>query len=110
MMDFVQAFLQDEFLSKAFILGAVMGTITAVLMYSKQLPMVIWARIRRLIVYTVTIEQTDELFDYVERWFRDNHSKKYRNVLAHISYNNFAIIFPGCSIQLCFQHFNIVIV
>lgn len=77
----------DEFLSKAFILSM----FTGLMVYLKDFPKAIWKRIKRLFVFVVTIEQTDELFDYLERWFQDNHSNKYRDVLATINYKNFAI-------------------
>lgn len=86
-MEFIQDFLQDEFLSKTVILTAVTG----ILLSLRNIPKFLWVRLTRLIVFSVTIEQTDELFDYVERWLRDNYSKKYRSVLANINYTNFAI-------------------
>lgn len=42
----------------------------------------LWQRIRRLIIYTVTIEQADDLYMYMEMWLQNNHEKKYRNVEA----------------------------
>lgn len=86
-MDIVQQFLGDEFLSKAFILTILTGA----LVYFKQIPNQIWSRIRRKIVFSVTIEQTDELFDYIDKWLMDKHSKKHRNVLAYINYRNLAL-------------------
>ena len=79
--------LGDEFLSKALILSL----ISYAIIYLKGIPKIIWSRVRRLIIFSVTIEQTDELFDYMERWLKDNHGEKYRNVLANINYRNFAI-------------------
>jgi len=86
-MEFIQSLIGDEFLSKAFVLSILTGT----LVYLKNVPQAIWSRIKRLIIFTVTIEQTDELFDYTEKWLKDNHAKKYRNVLANINYRNFAL-------------------
>ena len=86
-MEFIQQFLGDEFLSKAFILSLLGGAAVSL----RGLPMAIWNKIKRYIVFSVTIEQTDELFDYVERWLVDHYSNKYRNVLAHVNYQNFAI-------------------
>lgn len=42
----------------------------------------VWQRIRRLIIYTVTIEQLDDLYMYLEMWLKINHESKYRNVEA----------------------------
>ena len=42
----------------------------------------LWQRIRRLIVYTVTVEQLDDLYIYLELWLQKNYEKKYRNVEA----------------------------
>ena len=91
LMEFIQSLAGDEFLSKSIVLGSVMAALTTLVMYAKGIPKAIWARIRRLIIFSVTIEQTDELFEYMERWLKDKYQKKQRNVLAHISYKNFAL-------------------
>ena len=75
-MEFIQSILGDEFLSKAFVLSILTGT----LLYLKNVPKIIWRRIRRLIFFSITIEQTDELFDYTERWLKFHYENKYRNV------------------------------
>lgn len=77
-MEFIQSFLQDEFLSKAFILSLITGS----LVYLRKVPSYIWQRIRRLVVFTVRIEQTDQLYQYLERWVHDHYFNKYRNVIA----------------------------
>lgn len=87
MMEFILSMLGDEFLSKAFVLSFMTGLFVSL----RNVPRLIWARIKRLIVFSVTIEQTDELFDYIEVWLSDNYQKKYRNVLAAINYRNFAL-------------------
>ena len=79
--EFIQSISGDEFLTKAFILSILTGAIV----YLKNVPLSIWSRIKRLLIFSVTIEQNDELFDYVERWFKDHYSKKYRNVIANIT-------------------------
>lgn len=53
----------------------------------KGVPKFVWTRLRRLIFYTVTIEQTSELFDYLEAWLKHHYEKKYRNVLGYIEYS-----------------------
>ena len=83
-MELIQSFLGDEFLSKAFVLSIITGS----LVYIRNIPKQIWQRIHRLIFFSIRIEQTDDLFDYTERWIRDNYFSKYRNVIANINYTN----------------------
>lgn len=47
---------------------------------TKSWPAAIWQRVRRKIIYTVNIEETDEFFLYFENWLNKNHKKSYRNV------------------------------
>lgn len=46
-------------------------------------------RIRRLLVYTVTIEQDNELYIYFEKWLKKNYNKTYRNVKGLIEYEEY---------------------
>lgn len=88
MIDFnLNELIGEEFLGKA----TVLAVLTSIVMSLKGIPIKLWRRIERLIVFSVTIEQTDELFEYVERWLQDNCEKKQRNVIANINYVNFAL-------------------
>lgn len=61
--------------------AAAFASIAAALFASlKGVPKWIWDRIMTLISYKVTIYQTDELYDYITYWIRDNHKSKARNV------------------------------
>lgn len=42
----------------------------------------LWERIERLIIFTVNIEETDDLFMYFELWLQKHYEVKYRNVEA----------------------------
>jgi len=52
----------------------------ALFAYLKDVPKWIWNRIMVLVSYKVTIYQTDELYEYVTYWIRDNYKSKARNV------------------------------
>ncbi|BAV39403.1 mitochondrial chaperone BCS1 [Tenacibaculum phage pT24] len=47
----------------------------------------LYERIERLVVFSVTIEQTDDLFYYFEHWLYNNYETKYRNVEAVVKFN-----------------------
>lgn len=47
-------------------------------------PKVAWDFIKRRILYTSTIEETDNLYFYIEKWLKSHHEKNYRNVKATV--------------------------
>lgn len=59
-----------------------MGALTYVGYQLKAVPKYIWDWFLRKTTYRVTIEETDELFLYIERWLVSNHNEKYKNVEA----------------------------
>ncbi len=83
LFDFLRNIFEDEFLNKAFLLSFVTGIITGAVLIFKQLFGFIYQRIKRLIVFSVRIEQTDELFWALELWLYKNYSEKYRNVIGY---------------------------
>lgn len=71
----------EQIQTNQFFGAAAFASITAALFASlKGVPKWIWDRIMTLISYKVTIYQTDELYDYITYWIRDNHKSKARNV------------------------------
>lgn len=48
----------------------------------KAVPGLIWEFIKRKLTFTVTIEETNELYIYIERWLKKHHEANYRNVEA----------------------------
>lgn len=76
----IQGILESEFLSGAFLLSIMAGMFLSL----KSVLKVVWERIQRRIIYTVKIEQTDDLFLYLEKWLIHHHEKEYRSVIAHI--------------------------
>lgn len=64
--------------------GAVLGILVALGNSLRNVPLIIWNRIERLLIYKVNVEEIDELFYYFEVWLADNHFSKYRNVEASI--------------------------
>ncbi len=62
--------------------GAVISFLMALPRYIIPWFVKLWQRIERLIVFTVNIEETDDLFMYFELWLQKHHEVKYRNVEA----------------------------
>ena len=75
---------QEDFLNKALLLSIAGGAVTAVIMYGKGFISFIYERIRRIIVFSVKVEQTDDLFWQMETWLFKYYQKKYRNVIAYV--------------------------
>jgi hypothetical protein len=75
-----KALSSNQFLQGGAVLAILVGLGNAL----KSVPMMVWNRIERLLIYRVNIEELDDLFYYFEVWLSDNHKKKYRNVEASI--------------------------
>lgn len=50
----------------------------------QSVPLKGWELLKRKLLFTVTIEETDDLYGYFERWLKQHHGKNYRNVSATI--------------------------
>lgn len=75
---------QEDFLNKALLLSIAGGAVTAVILYGKKFVGFIYERIRRRMVFSVKVEQTDDLFWQIETWLFRYYQKKYRNVIAYV--------------------------
>lgn len=91
----VQALNESQFAQGA----VVMGLLTGLWQIIRTWPKNIWPRIRRLMLYSTTVEQSDELYILLAQWIALNHSPKLRNTEAFLketyaneSYNNEAPI------------------
>jgi chaperone BCS1 len=73
--------LQNQFLSAGLILSSLAG----VFLIFKNFGLFLWKRITRKVVFEISIEETDELYTYFERWLNFNYPKQYRNVVASLS-------------------------
>ncbi len=62
--------------------GVILGSLTGLLYQLKSVPNRIWISIRRRILFTCTIDQTDELYVYLQRWLGDKYKKEVRSVMA----------------------------
>ncbi len=83
----IKEYLLEQFNANQFLQGGVILTLMgSALFYLKDIPLKIWERIRRKIIFKVTIEETDELFLWFERWLVFNHETNYRNVTAALKY------------------------
>jgi len=75
-------FQNNEMFSGAIIFSTIMGLMGSVLYYLRAIPEAIYGRIKRALIYQVSVEETDELYSYVEKWFASKYHKSYRNVEA----------------------------
>lgn len=74
-----------EFLGNDFAVAGILSALFySVIGYIKPLPFWIYGRLQRLIYYSVTVEQTDELFTYVDKWITLNYPNKLRKVEVFI--------------------------
>jgi chaperone BCS1 len=66
--------------------GLILGALTTIGYYLKDIPLQIWSRVKRMLEYSVTIEMQDpEIYNSFEQWLRNNHGKSYRNVKARLN-------------------------
>lgn len=63
------------------------GVLGVMANYLKKVPVYLYSRIKRKLEYIVTIEETDEFYDYFEIWLNKHHKKTYRNVEATLNPN-----------------------
>lgn len=82
-MDGITTGLNIESLVKG---GLILSMLTGLVYSMKGVPAWLWSRIQRKIMYTVHIDELDELFYYFETWLTHNHFAKYRNVEASIEF------------------------
>jgi mitochondrial chaperone BCS1 len=67
--------------------GFLLSALTYIGYQLKSVPEIIWRFIKRKITYSLTVEETDELYLYLERWLTENYKSNYRNVEASLSPN-----------------------
>ena len=73
--------LQNQFLSAGLILSSLAG----IFLLFKKFGFFLWNRIVRKFMFEITIEETDELYTYFERWLNFKYPKEYRKVIASLS-------------------------
>lgn len=79
-IDLVKAQINNnQFLSGGLILGA----LTSVVYSLRTIPSKIWNRIERRIRFVVTIEQTDDLYAYLQFWLNHHYANQLRSVKAN---------------------------
>jgi len=81
---FIKHFKESEIFSSAVIFSAVMSISGAAFYYLRTVPQWIWEKIERYIFFVVTIEETDELYFFLEKWFALHYPKSYRVVEASL--------------------------
>lgn len=65
--------------------GVLLSLLTYIGYQLKDIPKFLWNRIKAKIIFSVSVEESDELYLYVERWLKNNYSEKYRNLEATLS-------------------------
>lgn len=79
-IDLVKAQINtNQFLSG----GLILGLMTSVLYSLRSIPSRIWNRIERRIKFVVTIEQTDDLYAYLQFWLNHHYAQQLRSVKAN---------------------------
>lgn len=79
----LQSFIIDQIKNNDFFAAAgFFSALGLIWNYTKEYPEYIWNRIKRKIYYSVTIYETNLLYDYINTWMYYNHNKTYRNVEA----------------------------
>ncbi len=51
----------------------------------KSIPVALWVWARKKLTFQLVVYQTDEMFSYLEKYFRHHHSTEYKNVEATLS-------------------------
>lgn len=64
--------------------GVVIALLTATWQTIKYLPRIVLPRIERLLIYSTTIEQSDELYSLINEWIAINYPSKLRNTEAFL--------------------------
>jgi len=64
--------------------GILLATIGGIVLSLKNIPHLIYNKIKQQIVYTVKVYQYDDLFDMLEKWLSINHTKQYKDVEASL--------------------------
>ena len=82
LLDAIESIKNSDILSGAALLGLAGSVIAMLWANGKKWLSFIGSRIRRLIVFRVTLEYFDDLYWYLETWMQENKEHKYRNVIA----------------------------
>lgn len=83
---FLEYFQSNQFFENDFaVAGVISAIVYASLNYIKAFFQFLWQRIERLLVYDVTVEQSDELYTLISKLVSDQYPNKLRRVEAFIS-------------------------
>lgn len=85
-------FIKDQIANNDFASGALFaGALTAIWATVRGWPSMLWYRIYRYISYSVTVEQSDELYMYLTKYLSEKYPKELRNVEAvtRMTYGNY---------------------
>lgn len=81
MFDQIYNFLVNQMHTNQFFTGAALGGVFLSTLYSlKAIPFYIWSRIERKLTFSATIEQVEDMFDYMDEYMEANHKKTFQRV------------------------------
>lgn len=83
MLEFIVTYTKEQMATNQFFSGAVVATLLgSVLIKLKSVPTKIWERLKRVLVFRVTVYKNTDLFLSLEDFFTERCPNKYRNVEA----------------------------
>lgn len=81
MFDQIYNYVVSQMQTNQFFSGAALSAVLLSGFYSlKSIPMYLWGRLKRLLEFHATVEQKENLFDYIDEWMEANHSQDLRRV------------------------------
>ena len=87
LLDAIESIKNSDMLSGAALLGVAGSAIAVIWANWKKWMNFVGSRIRRLMMFRVTLEYFDDMYWYLEEWMHENASYKYRNVIAYLDGN-----------------------
>lgn len=82
-IDYVVELVRQQINSNQFLLGGlILGALTSILYSLRSIPSLIWTRIERRIKFEVTVEQSDDLYPWVQNWMNIHYHSQLRSVKA----------------------------
>ena len=96
-MDELYNYVLTNLKTNDFAAGAVIaGVLTSTLMYLKNIPMTLYNRVKRLVIYEMILDETeDSFYEYFNKWLYLNYNKKFRNIKVkeiHVRDDDFNLI------------------
>ena len=88
LIDAINSIKNSDLLTGATLLAFAGSIIAMVWTYGRRIIDFVYGRIKRLVVFKITLEHFDKMYWYLEVWLSENHSIKYRNVIGYLGEGN----------------------